>query len=245
MVSSEQVYSSFTSIPAKTTDKTVSNEKVTARPTTTSNPWPSSAWSTDKIVSSEKVTARPSSTNNPVSAWTTDKMVSSEKITVQPSSTGNPVSAWITWPQSTNKLATKIQCSNYHLKIAFKASEGVDLGMFEISRSRRQLWIHCIEGGKKDWYGGSLLKFSTWSWGICRSGTSETLLIERTSVALKIMRGYVEVFSRNWAATDGRCLLKAGFWRLQNYGTTILSARSILGTYYTFIILIKGGGGVR
>ena len=188
------------------------------------------------MVSTEQVYS--SLRSNP--AETTDKTISSEKVTVRPSSTSNPVSAWITWPQSTNKVTSKIQCFNYHLKIAFKTLEGIDLGMFEIIGRRRKLFIHCKEGGKKDWFGGNYLKFSTWSWGICRSGTSETLIMERTSERLKIMREDVMVFSRNWAATDGRCLLEAGFWRLQNYGTTILSAWSILGTYYhTFIILIN------
>ena len=159
--------------------------------------------------------------------------VSSEKVTVEPSSTSFPVSVWITWPQSTNKVTLTIRCSSYKLKVTFKSLDGVGLGMAEISSEQRELWIHCSEGGNKGWYGGNLLTFSTTDWGICSSGTTETLIIERTSERLEIMRGDDEVvFRRNWAETDGKCLLKAGFWRLQNYGTTVVSAKSILGKSY-------------
>ena len=187
------------------------------------------------VISSERETTNPFSTTS--SAWTTDTMVSDKQVTVHPSSTSNPFSVWITWPQSTNKVASTIQCSGYQSKVDFKTSDGVTMGMVEMKSYTKQLWIHCKEGGTKDWYGGNKLIFSTRSWGICRSGTTDTLIIERTALALKIWRGDEEVFSRNWAATDGKCLLKAGFWRLQNFGNTVLSAWSILGTVYLIIIL--------
>ena len=158
--------------------------------------------------------------------------VSSENVTVHPSANSNPFSVWMTWPQSTNKVALTIQCSSYDPKLNFKMSDGFTIGMLELKSYRKILNIHCKQGGTSNWNGGNLLKFSTRNWGICNSGTSETLIIERTSATLKIMRGDVLVFSRNWEATDGKCLSEAAFWRLQNYGTTILSARSILGKAY-------------
>ena len=156
-------------------------------------------------------------------------IVSSEKITVQPSTTSNPISAWMTWPQSTNRIELTFQCSTYQPKISFRTSSGGSLGFFEVRSSSRVLFVHCKEGGRKDWYGGNIRRFRTKRWGICRSGISETLIIERTSVVLKIMRAGFEVFSRNWAGNDGRCLLEAGFWRLENYGKTVVSAGSVLG----------------
>ena len=173
-------------------------------------------------VSSQKETVQPTPTSNPDAA---------RKVTVQPSETSRPTSVWISWPQSTNKVALTIQCSRYQPKFEFKTSNGLDIGMVEM-KSPYSLFIHCKEGGRKNWFGGNFLSFSTRSWGMCRYGTSETLLIERTSERLKIMREDVVVFSRNWAATDGRCLLEAGFWRLDNYGTTVISAESILGKAY-------------
>ena len=163
--------------------------------------------------------------------------VSSENVTVHPSSNSNPASVWMTWPQSTNRVALTIQCSSYQLKLTFKMSNGFSIGMLELKSYWKVLQIHCKEGGTSNWYGGNLLQFSTRNWGICNSGTSETLIIERTSARLKILSGDLVVFSRNWAATDGKCLSEAAFWRLQNYGTTILSARSILGKAY-FILHI-------
>ena len=155
---------------------------------------------------------------------------SSEKVTVYPSSTSDPASDWITWPQSTNKIALTIQCSSYNPKVAFQMLEGGSMqGMFVIRSTYKDLLIHCREGGARDWNDGNLLTFPTTSWGICSSGTSETLTIERTSVIMKIMKGDVVVFRRKWAADDGKCLLDAGFWRLQNYGTTVVSAESVLG----------------
>ena len=158
-------------------------------------------------------------------------MVSSETVTVQPASRNKfPSSVWLSWPRSTNKAALTIQCSSYDLKVTFLSSDGFAIGAIEIKSPQKELWIYCNEGGTKDWYGGNLLTFPTDNWGICSSGTTETLIIERTSKRLNIMRDDdVVVFSRNWAATDGKCLLKAGFWRLQNYGTTVVSAKSILG----------------
>ncbi|KAL5266359.1 hypothetical protein ACHWQZ_G003697 [Mnemiopsis leidyi] len=142
-------------------------------------------------------------------------LVASEKVTVYPSSTSSPASDWITWPQSTNKIALTIQCSSYHLKMAFQMLEGDSIGMFEIISTNKDLLIHCKEGGARNWYDGNLLTFPTTSWGICSSGTSETLTIERTSVKLEIMKGGVVVFRRKWAADDGKCLLDAAMRLLQ------------------------------
>ena len=107
------------------------------------------------------------------------------------------------------------------------------MGMFEVRSSGKELFVHCKEGGTKHWYGGNIRRFSTKSWGMCTSGNSETLIIERTSVALTIIRAGFEVFSRNWAEDDGKCLLEAGFWRLENFGSTVVSAGSILGKVHS------------
>ena len=160
--------------------------------------------------------------------------VSSENVTVHPSLNSNPFyfSVWITWPQSTNKVALTIQCSSYQPKVDFRVSDGSEIGMLELISANKILQIHCKQGGTRYWYGGNLLQFSTRNWGICNSGTSETLIIERTSARLRIMMGDVLVFNRNWAATDGKCLSEAGFWRIINYGRTVVSAESILGKAY-------------
>ena len=158
-------------------------------------------------------------------------MVSSKKVTVEPSKTSNPASAWMTWPQSTNKIELTFQCSDYQPKVSFlPSSGGGSIGMFEVRSFSEELFVYCKEGGRKDWYGGNIRKFSTRGWGMCPSGTlTETLIIERTSVALKIMRAGFEVFSWNWAEDDGKCLLEAALWRLSNLGSTVVSAGSILG----------------
>ena len=192
------------------------------------------------IVSSQKSTVEPSSTRNPTSTWTTsshstDTMYSTKKVTVEPSTTSNryPASAWMTWPQSTNKIELTFQCSTYQPKVSLLTSSGGSLGFFEVRNFSNELFVYCKEGGTEDWYGGNIRRFPTKSWGICSSGTSETLIIERTSVVLKIMRAGFEVFSWNWGADDGRCQLEAGFWRLANFGRTVISAGSILGKVHS------------
>ena len=95
--------------------------------------------------------------------------------------------------------------------------------------------VHCRDGGTKNWSGGNLLQFSTKNWGICSSGATDTLIVERTSVRLKIMRDDVELFNRKWEPSDGKCLLDARFWRLENRGTASLSAESVLGNEILFI----------
>ena len=194
------------------------------------------------IVSSQKSTVEPSSTRNPTSTWTTsshstDTMYSTKKVTVEPSTTSNrnPVSAWMTWPQSTNKIELTFKCSEYQPKVTFLTSRGGGfIGMFEVRSFSKELFVYCKGGGTKDWYGGNMRTFSTKSWGLCPSDTlTETLIIERTSVVLKIMRAGFEVFSRNWAADDGQCLWEAGFWRLGNLGSTVVSAGSILGKVHS------------
>ena len=159
-------------------------------------------------------------------------MISTKKVTVQPSATSNPASVWITWPLSTNKVTMTIECSSYHAKVILKTSDGVEIGMMEMKKYANEVpafWVHCREGGNKDWYGGKLLTFPTAPWGICTSETTEKLIMEWTPVELKVMKSDVELFSRKWSATEGRCLLEPGFWNLQNIGSTVASAESILG----------------
>ena len=254
----ETVKPSETKTPAwaRKTKNMVSSGKETVQPTLNSTS--ALERKTKNMISSGKETMQTSPTSIPTSAWIPwiiKKIASSEKetiqststrignlydsrkVTVHPSSTSQPVSVWLTWPQSTNKVALTIPCPSYRPKVTFKTSDGFHIGMVEIKSFEKQLWIHCKEGGTKDWYGGNKLIFSTRSWGICRSGTTDTLIIERTALTLKIWRGDEVVFSRNWAATDGKCLSEAGFWRLQNFGNTVLSAWSILGKVYLIIIL--------
>ena len=160
-------------------------------------------------------------------------VVTREKVVVEPSSTSNPYSksVWMTWPQSTNKTALTLTCPSYHAKLEFQTSDGIYIGMVVVKNFNRKLLLHCRdeETKIKNWSKGNLLRFSTKNWGICSSGATDTLIIERTSVRLKIMRGDVELFNREWEPSDGKCLLGAGFWRLENLGTTSVSAASVLG----------------
>ena len=113
--------------------------------------------------------------------------------------------------------------------------------MLQIRNDSRDILIHCKGGGEKDWYGGNELVFSTKDWEICSSGSSDTLIIERTSTTLKLTQaeGCVEMFRRGWAADDGKCLSDTGFWRLQNYGTTVLTAESVLGTVFWYCTVLR------
>ena len=103
------------------------------------------------------------------------------------------------------------------------------MGMIVVKSSQRQLVLHCRYEESKNWSGGKVRRFSTKNWGVCSSGATDTLIIEHTSVRLKIMRGDVGLFNREWEPSDGNCLLDAGFWRLENVGRSSVSAASVLG----------------
>ena len=122
-------------------------------------------------------------------------------------------------------------------------SFGVFIGMVEMSSNSGNFVVHCRDGGSKNWYGGNRLRFSTRNWGLCISGSTDTLVIERTSVHLKISKGDEVVFWRNLATTDGKCLLDAGFWRLANHGKTVVSAEGVLGKVhlksFSTIVLVR------
>lgn len=61
---------------------------------------------------------------------------------------------------------------------------------------------------------------------------TDSLIVEWTQEGVKLLREEKVIVSKKWSSTDGRCLKKAKFWRIQNYGTTVISGESIQGTNF-------------
>jgi hypothetical protein len=105
-------------------------------------------------------------------------------------------------------------------------------GAVELEDPDKKLMVFCKDGGKKDWHGGE-----RWYHPVSKSrpcfentGTTDTLIIEWTQKGVKLMRDEDVILSREWKSTDGHCLKKAAFWRLQNYGNAAVTGQDFLGT---------------
>ena len=59
------------------------------------------------------------------------------------------------------------------------------------------------------------------------TGTKDPLTIEWTDKGVKLMRDEEVIISQVWGPTDGDCFSqKTAYWRIQNYGLTVISAFS-------------------
>ena len=161
---------------------------------------------------------------------------SSYCVTVQP----KVKSDWITWPGSTNKVALTVRCPSYWVKFSLRQSYNHEAGFVQLGSGK--INIYCNGAGRKNWYGGE-------NWGhwpaynlrLCsgNTGSTDTVIIEWTQRGVKVIRNEVVIVSRNWQSNYGYCLEKAEFWRLQNYGSTVISGESVLGRYTEFCILYE------
>ena len=160
--------------------------------------------------------------------------VSCERVTVQPSGNSNTNSRFVTWPQSTNKVAITVQCSSYRAKLGIFWSEDTVQGFVELLGLDKDVRVHCKDAGKKNWYGGEIWYHPVSKSGPCleNTGPTDTLIIEWTQKGVKLMRDKDLILSREWKSTDGHCLKKAAFWRLQNYGNAPVTGQDFLGTLF-------------
>ena len=160
---------------------------------------------------------------------------SSESVTVQPAP-GNPASDLVPWPELTNKVLITFQCPRHHVKFSLSSSSNALIGNVELYGTGKAVGVFCKGAGSKSWYDGEKWSHSVGATGPCTgiTGPEDTLTIEWTDTGVKLMRDEEVIISQVWGSTDGNCLSeKTAYWRIQNYGSTVISARNYLslGTY--------------
>jgi len=158
-------------------------------------------------------------------------------VTVQPSSTGSdPKSSPQTWPISSNRVAITIKCPSHYVKLSPLLPDGSVQGTLLFRGKDENISVYCNDAGDKNYWGGERRWYPAGNRGPCYTGESETLIIEWTEVGVKVLRGDEVILSQEWGPTDGHCLKETGFWRIQNYGDTVISEESILGTLATALL---------
>ena len=156
---------------------------------------------------------------------------SSDSVTLQPSPGNYPASRWIPWPESTNKVLIIIQCPNHRLKFSPSTKSHGGIGFLELFGTGTAVRVFCKGAGSKSWYDGEKWSHSVGATGPCTgiTGPEDTLMIEWTDTGVKLMRDEEVIISQVWGSTDGDCLSKKStYWRIQNYGSTVISARNYL-----------------
>ena len=154
---------------------------------------------------------------------------SSDSVTVQPASLGNsPVSNWVPWPESTNKVFMTVQCPIHNVKFSPSSSSKAEIGFMQLYGTGTAVGVFCT-GAKKTLHPVVASR-------PCKevTGTKDTLTIEWTDTGVKLMRDEEVIISQVWGPTDGDCFSeKTAYWRIQNYGLTVISAHNYLslGTY--------------
>ena len=147
---------------------------------------------------------------------------SSDSVTVQPASLGNsPVSNWVPWPDSTNKVFMTVQCPSHNVKFSPSSSSNAEIGFLELYGTGQDIGVFCM-GTRKTLH-------PVGAKGPCAgiTGRKDTLMIEWTDTGVKLMRDEEVIISQVWGSTDGDCLTKkTAYWRIQNYGSTVISAFS-------------------
>ena len=157
---------------------------------------------------------------------------SSQRVMVKPSCCGKfPISDWITWPESTSKVAITVQCPNHKTKVKLKTPDNSNQGFVELYGKNRDISVYCREAGRKNWYSGEIWFYRAGNSGPCKGavGSTDTLIVEWTQEGVKLMRDEEIILSQTWGLTGGNCLKKTAYWRVQNYGSTVISAESVLG----------------
>ena len=111
-------------------------------------------------------------------------------------------------------------------------SDNSEQGFVELLGKYQVISVYCKEAGRKNWYSGELWQHPAGNSGPCRRavGSTDRLIVEWTQEGVKLMRDEEIIMSRTWGPTGGNCLEKTAYWRVQNYGSTVISAESFLGT---------------
>ena len=156
---------------------------------------------------------------------------SSRSVTVKPSDISSPSSDWIAWPESTSKVAITVQCPKHMAKFKLKSADNSEQGFVELQGINQDISVYCKEAGSKTWENGEVWQHPEGDSGPCKGvvGSIDTLIVEWTQEGVKLMRDEEIIMSRTWSPTDGHCLKKTAYWRVQNYGSTVISAESVLG----------------
>ena len=150
-------------------------------------------------------------------------------VTVQPSE-GYPKSSEQIWPASSNKVAITVKCPSHKVKCSIVLLDKTEQGNVVLRGKDGKMSVFCKDAGDKKTYDGEIRWYPADNRGPCYTGESETLIIEWTEVGVKVLRDDEVILSQEWGPTDGHCLKETGFWRIQNYGNTVISGESILGT---------------
>ena len=157
----------------------------------------------------------------------------SDRVVVQPSSDDNPESRPVAWPESTNKVAITVQCPDHKVKLSIWMPDHSAQGSVSVfGRYAPYIRVYCRYAGRKNWYEGELWKHPAGTSGPCMGnvGTTDMLIVKWTQEEVKLMRNKEVIVHQMWGPTDGNCLKKSAFWRIQNYGTTVTEAESVSGT---------------
>ena len=153
---------------------------------------------------------------------------SCESVTVQPSSSRFPYSFQVTWPKS-SKVTITVQCPSHFARILLYLPDESLKGTMILKFGVISIW--CKDAGSMDFYGGEKREYAVESSGPCTDDTvpSETVIIEWTQTGVKVVRNEELIVSREWGATDGSCLKKTGYWKIQNRGSTVISGENVQG----------------
>jgi hypothetical protein len=129
-------------------------------------------------------------------------------------------------------VAITVQCSSYKAKLRVFLSEDTVLGAVALLGKDNDTMVYCKDAGKKDWYGGERWYYPVSKSGPCHenTGPTDSLIIEWTQKGVKLMRDKDVILSREWKSTDGNCLKKTVFWKLQNFGIEPVIGQDVLGT---------------
>ena len=148
---------------------------------------------------------------------------SSGSVTVPPSRSDHqvPASDWIAWPES-NKVAITVQCPNHVVQLLLSKIDNTEAKYVGLRGKDAYIWTRC---------GDVWLEHPAGISGPCRGnvGSTDTLILEWTQEGVKLMRDEEIILSQTWGPTYRSCLEKINFWRIKNHGSTVISAKSILG----------------
>ena len=155
-------------------------------------------------------------------------------VTVPSSNSSNPFSEDEVWPEDSNKVAITVRCPNHHVKFILQKPGVPDQGNVILRGENGSISVFCKDAGDKDYYEGEIKTYPvnrTGPWP-CRGnvGSTDTLIVEWTQEGLKLMRDEKIILSRTWGSTDGHCRKKPVSWRIQNWGSTVILAESVVGT---------------
>ena len=156
-------------------------------------------------------------------------LVSAPSVTVSPSITSRTVS----WPEN-GRVDVTVKCDNYGFKVRLRSDRDTGMSAVLLKSSHMIVEVYCHNAGDKSWYNGAGWTTEVDSLRDCSSGTHTTYTVEMTTEKVTVRRQTEVLLTQIWTDTDGDCLLQPHCWKLQNWGTTTVTATSLDGILLYF-----------